>query len=90
MGMAPFCVGRMDRERGARRDARDDVLADRTRGVGGGDGGVVVVAETEGERRGGWWIWGEDGTFRVQEKGLIDPNVRNPLYTRRLAELWRE
>lgn len=35
-----FCVGRMDRERGARRDARDDVLADGTRGAGGGDGGV--------------------------------------------------
>lgn len=35
-----FCVGRMDRERGARRDARDDVLADGTCGAGGGDGGV--------------------------------------------------
>ena len=31
---------RMDRERGARRDARDDVLADGTRGAGGGDGNV--------------------------------------------------
>lgn len=36
------------------------------------------------------WIWGEDGTYKVKDKDLIDPDVRNPLYTRRLVELWRE
>lgn len=41
-----FCVGRMDRERGARRDARDDVLADGTCCAGGGDGGVGLEGLT--------------------------------------------
>ena len=36
------------------------------------------------------WIWGEDDTYKVKDKDLIDPDVRNPLYTRRLVELWRE
>lgn len=36
------------------------------------------------------WIWGEDETFKVADRDAIDPEYRNPLYTNRLAELWRE
>ncbi|MBR1920510.1 MAG: hypothetical protein IJ829_00745 [Kiritimatiellae bacterium] len=35
------------------------------------------------------WIWGEDDTLRVREIDDIDPECRNPLYTRRLSELWQ-
>ena len=35
------------------------------------------------------WIWGEDDTLLVKEKDEIEVEVRNPLYTRRLAELWQ-
>lgn len=36
------------------------------------------------------WIWGEDGTYKIAEKDAIDVEFRNPLYTTRLSELWRE
>ena len=36
------------------------------------------------------WIWGEDGTMQVKEHDDIDLECRNPLYTRRLAELWQK
>lgn len=36
------------------------------------------------------WIWGEDGTYKISEKDTIDVEYRNPLYTARLAELWRD
>ena len=35
------------------------------------------------------WIWGEDDTLLVKELDEIEVEVRNPLYTRRLAELWQ-
>ena len=35
------------------------------------------------------WIWGEDDTLLVKEMDEIEIEVRNPLYTRRLAELWQ-
>ncbi len=35
------------------------------------------------------WIWGEDDTLLVREKEDIEQESRNPLYTRRLAELWQ-
>ena len=35
------------------------------------------------------WIWGEDDTLLVKERDDIDVEVRNPLYTRRLTELWQ-
>ena len=34
-------------------------------------------------------IWGEDDTLLVKEMDDIEVEVRNPLYTRRLAELWQ-
>jgi hypothetical protein len=36
------------------------------------------------------WIWGEDDTMRITERDGIEVEFRNPLYTRRLAEMWRE
>ena len=36
------------------------------------------------------WIWGEDGTYKIADKDAIDVEFRNPLYTTRLADLWRE
>ena len=35
------------------------------------------------------WIWGEDDTMCVKERDDIEPESRNPLYTRRLSELWQ-
>ncbi len=35
------------------------------------------------------WIWGEDDTMLVKEQDDIEVENRNPLYTRRLAELWQ-
>lgn len=35
------------------------------------------------------WIWGEDDTLLVKEQDDIEPESRNPLYTRRLSELWQ-
>ena len=35
------------------------------------------------------WIWGEDDTMLVKERDDIEPESRNPLYTRRLSELWQ-
>lgn len=35
-------------------------------------------------------IWGEDDTYRIAERDAIDVEYRNPLYTARLSELWRE
>ena len=34
-------------------------------------------------------IWGEDDTMLVRERDDIEPESRNPLYTRRLSELWQ-
>lgn len=36
------------------------------------------------------WIWGEDGTYKIAEKDAIEAEFRNPLYTTRLSDLWRE
>lgn len=36
------------------------------------------------------WIRGEDDTMLVKEHDDIDVKNRNPLYTRRLAELWQK
>ena len=36
------------------------------------------------------WIWGEDDTYRIVDRESIEPEFRNPLYTNRLADLWRE
>ena len=33
-------------------------------------------------------IWGEDDTRQAKNKDDIDPECRNPLYTKRLADLW--
>ena len=35
------------------------------------------------------WIWGEDDTMLVKEQDDIEVESRNPLYTRRLSELWQ-
>ena len=35
------------------------------------------------------WIWGEDDTLLVKEQDDIEVESRNPLYTRRLSELWQ-
>ena len=35
------------------------------------------------------WIWGEDDTLLVKGRDEIETESRNPLYTRRLAELWQ-
>ena len=36
------------------------------------------------------WIWGEDDTYKIVDKESIEVESRNPLYTNRLSELWRE
>jgi len=36
------------------------------------------------------WIWGEDDTLLVKGRDEIETESRNPLYTRRLAELWQK
>lgn len=36
------------------------------------------------------WIWGEDDTYRVVDRDAIEVEFRNPLYTDRLADLWRQ
>ena len=34
------------------------------------------------------WLWGEDDTFRLRDAAQIEIESRNPLYTKRLSELW--
>ena len=33
-------------------------------------------------------LWGEDDTLRIRSRERIDIEFRNPLYNRRLAEMW--
>ena len=34
-------------------------------------------------------VWGEDDTRRVMPRTAIDPEFLNPLFSSRMAELWR-
>ena len=57
-----------------------------------GDGALGVAREwIRAVMAGGEsWIWGEDDTMRVKDRGDIEVESRNPLYTRRLSEMWQE
>ena len=51
---------------------------------------LTLLAEMGALVGGESWIWGEDDTFKIAERDSIEAEFRNPLYTNRLAELWRE
>ena len=57
-----------------------------------GDGALGVAREwIRAVMAGGEsWIWGEDDTMRIKDRDDIEVESRNPLYTRRLSEMWQE